>query len=137
MVYHGDKILVQNRVKKDWQGITFPGGHVEKAESFVQAVIREIYEETGLTIKNPVLCGTKQFQTEDEERYIVLLYRTNQFEGDLRSSEEGEMLWIDKNQLGKYQVAEGFLELFQVFDTDQYSEFYFERDEDNWIIRLY
>lgn len=79
MVYDGNKILLQDRAKKDWGGLTFPGGHVEKEESFVRAVIREIYEETGLTIREPELCGVKQIQTDEDERYIVLLYKTDKF----------------------------------------------------------
>ena len=50
LIQDGTKILLQNRVKKDWQGYTLPGGHVETGESFVDAVIREIKEETGLNI---------------------------------------------------------------------------------------
>lgn len=51
MMYKSDgKILVQNRVKKDWPGINFPGGHVEYNESLEQSCIREIREETGLFI---------------------------------------------------------------------------------------
>ncbi len=50
MVYDGTKVLVQDRVSKSWCGLAFPGGHVDKGESFSDAVIREIYEETGLTI---------------------------------------------------------------------------------------
>lgn len=61
MIYDDDKLLLQNRVKEDWQGYTFPGGHVEKNESFVQAAIREMKEETGLTISHPKICGVKQF----------------------------------------------------------------------------
>ncbi|GIO24085.1 8-oxo-dGTP diphosphatase [Oceanobacillus sp. J11TS1] len=57
------QILVQDRQNPNWPGVTFPGGHIEKGESFHDAVVREIEEETGLHIKNPVLCGTKQFQT--------------------------------------------------------------------------
>ncbi|MCX8129591.1 MAG: NUDIX domain-containing protein [Clostridia bacterium] len=56
MVYDDNKILLQNRVKEDWCGITFPGGHIEKEESFVRGIKREIYEETGLTIYNPQRC---------------------------------------------------------------------------------
>lgn len=93
LVYDGDKILVQNRVKDDWKGIVLPGGHVEKEEAFTDAIIREIKEETNLDIYNPKLVGTKQFQDEEDKRYIVFLYRTNEFEGELKSSEEGEMMW--------------------------------------------
>lgn len=140
MVYDGNKILLQDRVKKDWRGLTFPGGHVEKEESFVQSIIREIYEETGLTIREPKLCGVKQFQTDEDERYIVLLFKTDKFEGTLISSDEGEMRWIDRNSLNDYTLVNDFMELLKVFDTDCYSEFMYERNKSgykDWLIRLY
>lgn len=139
MVYDGNKILLQDRVKKDWRGLTFPGGHVEKEESFVQAVIREIYEETGLTIKEPKLCGVKQFQTDEDERYIVLLFKTDKFEGTLVSSDEGEMKWIDRNSLNDCKLVNDFMDLLKVFDSDYYSEFIYERNKsgDDWFVRLY
>ena len=139
MVYDGNKILLQDRVKKDWCGFTFPGGHVEKEESFVQAIIREIYEETGLTIREPILCGVKQFQTDDDERYIVLLFKTNKFEGTLISSDEGEMKWIDRELLNDYKLVDDFIDLLKVFDSDFYSEFMYERNKsgDDWLIKLY
>ena len=62
MVHDGTRLLLQNRVKADWRGYTLPGGHVEKGESFVQAVTREMREETGLTVHAPRLCGIKQFR---------------------------------------------------------------------------
>ena len=52
MIYDDNgNILVQDRLKKDWTGVTFPGGHVEYTESFTQSVIREVKEETGLDIE--------------------------------------------------------------------------------------
>ncbi|WP_160688148.1 8-oxo-dGTP diphosphatase [Clostridium sp. C2-6-12] len=139
MVYDGDRILLQNRIKKDWRGFTFPGGHVEKEESFVQAIIREIYEETGLAIREPKLCGVKQFQTDEDERYIVLLFKTDKFEGTLTSSEEGEMKWIHRDSLKDYKLVEDFMELLKVFDSDGYSEFMYERNKlgEDWIVKLY
>ena len=65
LVEDGDRILLQNRVKKDWRGYTLPGGHVEPGESFVDAVIREILEETGYTVIRPRLAGVKQFPIEN------------------------------------------------------------------------
>ena len=62
MIYDDDgNVLVQDRRDSDWGGITFPGGHVEKGESFTDEVIREVYEETGLTIETPQICGIKQW----------------------------------------------------------------------------
>ena len=42
MICNGDRVLVQDRQKKDWPGMIFPGGHVQEGESFTEAVIREI-----------------------------------------------------------------------------------------------
>ena len=78
MVYEGTKVLVIDRCKSDWQGITFPGGHVEKNESFVDSVVREIKEETGLDIQNPLLCGiVSWYNKEKDVRNLVYLYKTD------------------------------------------------------------
>jgi 8-oxo-dGTP diphosphatase len=141
MIYDDNKLLLQNRVKEDWRGITFPGGHIEKEESFVQGIKREMLEETGLTIYNPQICGIKQFQTEDDERYIVLLFKTNQFDGKLVSSEEGEMLWIERESLQSYPIVEDFMDLLKVFDNEDINEIMYERHKDKndwfWIMKLY
>ena len=50
------EVVVIDRLKK-YPGICFPGGHIEIGESFTACAIREIKEETGLDINNPVLCG--------------------------------------------------------------------------------
>lgn len=135
MVYDDHKILLQNRVKNNWKGYTFPGGHVEKGESFVEATIREIKEETGLTVKNLQLCGIKQFPI-DHGRYIVLLYKTNQYEGHLISSQEGEMKWIDRKNLENIELVEDFMELLQVFDQDDLSEFQYKIENNQWNVYL-
>ena len=128
MVYDGDRILVQNKVDDDWTGLCFPGGHVEHRESFVKSVIREIKEETGLTIYEPRLCGVKQVYTEKDERYIVFLYKTNRFEGELVSSEEGEVFWIDRKDLDSYSLAVSFQEMYQVFTSDLTEQFTYLED---------
>ena len=65
LIYQEDQYLLQDRVKKEWHGVTLPGGHIEPNESITDAVVREIKEETGLTIFRPKLCGVKQFPIEN------------------------------------------------------------------------
>lgn len=136
MIENGQgQILVQDRQNKNWPGITFPGGHIEKEESFHDAVVREVEEETGLHIKQPVLCGTKQFQTNQDERYVVLLYKTNSFSGELKSSDEGEVFWIDKAALPDYPLAHDFMEMYKVFVDERISEFYYnQRNEKKEVV---
>ena len=107
LVTDGDRLLLQNRVKDDWQGYTLPGGHVEPGESFVDAVIREMKEETGLTVLRPRLVGVKQFPIP-EGRYVVLLFRATGFKGALRSSEEGAMEWVPRDRLSRIATVTGF-----------------------------
>lgn len=127
MIKDGDKYLLQNRVKKDWQGYTFPGGHVEPEESIVQSVIREVKEETGLTLKNPHLVGVKQFWVESG-RYIVFLFSATKFTGELRSSHEGEVGWFTKEEMKKINLVNHFFEHLDVFEGD-YSEYIYESED--------
>ena len=69
MVYDGDSVVVLDR-KKSWPGLTFPGGHVEPGESFYDSAVREVREETGLTVEDLVPCGVVHWASKDGKRYI-------------------------------------------------------------------
>ena len=136
MVYDGNRILVQDRLNSDWPGVTFPGGHVESGESFVDSVIREVKEETGLDISSPRLCGIKQWTQKDGEyRYIVFFYKTDKFFGEIKSSDEGKVFWIEKNELNNYKLANDFDQMFKVFDNDDLSENYYWFEEGKWNVK--
>ena len=138
MVYDDNgNILVQNKISRSWGGVIFPGGHIEYDESFNDSVIREVKEETGLDIKNPKLCGIKHWRHKDNSKYIVLFYKTNEFSGKLCSSEEGEVFWIKKSDLNKYKLADGFEDMFRIFDDDNLNEFMWVEENGNWIKKIY
>ncbi|MBE6974929.1 MAG: 8-oxo-dGTP diphosphatase [Ruminococcaceae bacterium] len=132
MITNGDHVLVIDRKKEDWPGVTFPGGHVEPAESFVDAVVREVREETGLTISDPRLCGTKQFQTDTGARYVVFFYRASQFSGELISSSEGEVFWVRRDELDKYPLSMDMMAMVEVMERDDLSEFYYQKVDGRW-----
>ena len=135
LLIRGDKMLLQNRVKKDWSGYTLPGGHVEPGESVVDAVIREMKEETGLTVHNPRLCGIKQFPIQDG-RYLVFLFRSDCFEGRLCASEEGNVEWIRRDRLEQYNTVADLAELLQVMESEEMTEFQYVVNGDRWEILL-
>ena len=129
-------ILVEERVKEDWRGIAFPGGHVEPGEAFTDSVVREVREETGLLIESPRLCGVKQFYTDDGERYVVFLYKTECYSGELYSSCEGRVFWIKRAELENYSLAADFADLVRVFEDASLSEFFCYEENGEYAKRL-
>lgn len=135
LVEDGDRILLQDRVKEDWRGYALPGGHVEPGESFVGAVIREMKEETGLTVLDPRLAGLKQFPTENG-RYVVLLFKATRWSGELRSSEEGRMEWIRYGDLSKVKTVDDLGDLLKVMNTPELTEFQYLVSGDEWTVSI-
>ena len=128
----GDKVLLQNRVKDDWKGYALPGGHVEPGEMFVDAVIREMQEETGLEIRNPRLVGVKQFPIEDG-RYVVLLFKATQWSGTLKSSDEGTMEWLEYSRLPAVNTALDLETLVNMMNTPELTEFSYLLQDGEWV----
>lgn len=108
MVTHNNKILVLNRNDPVWPGLTFPGGHVARHESFHDSVVREIKEETGLTISDPKMVGVKQFFDHNDHRYLVFFYIAKHFTGHLQASSEGSLTWMTQAELEKQKLAVNF-----------------------------
>ena len=135
MVYNENKVLVIDRQKKDWPGITFPGGHVELGESFTESVIRELKEETGLDIYSPQLCGIEDW-CEKECRYVVLFYKTNKFSGEITSSNEGEVWWENIENLSNLNLALNMKDMLRIFMEEDLSEFYYYKKDGKWAYDL-
>ncbi|RHP30982.1 8-oxo-dGTP diphosphatase [Lachnotalea sp. AF33-28] len=122
------RILVQERIGTAWDGLAFPGGHVESGESFVESVIREVWEETGYQIKTPSLCGIKQFSMENGGRYVILLFKSDRFEGHLQSSPEGRVFWLKRSRIKEYPLARDLDLMLELFESEDKSEFYYAPD---------
>lgn len=132
LIRQEDRYLLQDRVKENWKGCALPGGHIEPGESIVDAVIREMKEETGLTIQSPRLCGVKQFPIEGG-RYLVFLFETDRFEGELSDSEEGKMRWVKISELPHENLVADFDDLIDVMLSDRLTEFQVIVEKDTWI----
>ncbi|WP_291580166.1 8-oxo-dGTP diphosphatase [Clostridium sp. UBA6640] len=131
-----NKVLVQNRIKGNWTGIAFPGGHIEKGESIVDSAIREIKEETGLIINDLEICGIKDWYiSKDNKRYIVFLFKTYSYKGKLiEHGEEGDVFWQNIDELHLADFAHGFDNMIKVMLDIRLNEYFIaeNKDKSDW-----
>lgn len=129
MVYDNNgNVLVEEKVGKNYHGLIFPGGHVENRESVVNSMIREIKEETELTISNLEFCGIKDWVEEDGSRNIVFLYKTNVFSGTIQSSSEGDVFWMPLEELKQKETLWHLDKMLEIFCDNGVTELYFDRN---------
>jgi 8-oxo-dGTP diphosphatase len=108
------KTLMIHRIKKEndmhqgkWNGL---GGKLNPGESPEDCVIREVHEESGLIISDPLLKGFLTFpRFANEEDWYAFVFVARKIEGQLIESEEGVLKWIDDEQLLNLDLWEGDL----------------------------
>ena len=120
---HTGKVLAQNRVKS-WKGLAFPGGYVEDGESCYACAVREVKEETGLTVSNLSSCGFVHWlNSETSNRYLVFLYKTTEYSGELIAEcNEGPNIWITLDEFRNTPSENQTRQYLLMFLTNQYSE---------------
>lgn len=116
-VLHGDRVLMLHRTKKEkdinkdkWIGI---GGKFLNRESPDECLLREAWEETGLTLTRWQCRGVVTFLSDVEDEYMYL-FTADGFEGDLKECDEGDLQWVSReflNTLPKWEGDEIFLKL--------------------------
>lgn len=131
MIYDDQgNVLVEEKLVQNSKGLVFPGGHVESNESVVDSMIREIQEETGLTISNLQFCGIKDWIEFDGSRYMVFLYKTNVFSGNIQSSSEGNVFWMPLEELKQKGTLWHLDKMLEIFCGSGVTELYFDRNAD-------
>ena len=119
-----NKYLMMHRIKKEhdlnkdkWVGV---GGHLEQGESPEQCLLREVKEETGLTLISWKFCGIVTFTCDswDMTEYMYL-YKGFEFEGDLQTCDEGTLEWIDKKDIYSLPIWEGDKIFFRLMDEQE------------------
>ena len=120
-IRRGDEYLMLHRIKKKndinqdkWIGV---GGKFEGTESPDECLLREVYEETGLTLTSWQCRGVVTFLQESDNGLFgefMYLFTADSFEGSLKDCDEGQLQWVSREFLDNLPKWEGdsiFLEL--------------------------
>ena len=106
-----DRYLMLHRIKKEvdvnkdkWIGV---GGHFEKDETPEECLLREVKEETGLTLTSWRFRGLVTFLSDAWETEYMCLYTADGFEGDMITCDEGTLEWVKKSELERLNLWEG------------------------------
>lgn len=105
------KYLMLHRVKKHhdinagkWIGV---GGHVENGETPEECLLREVKEETGLTLTAYRLRGLVTFLSDVCEPELMCVFTADAFDGELIECDEGELAWVEKSDVLGLPTWEG------------------------------
>ncbi len=116
-----DKYLMLHRVKKTvdvnkdkWVGV---GGGFEKDETPEECLLREVKEETGLTLTKYAYRGLVTFISDCWETEYMHLFTATEYEGDILDCDEGELVWVPKSEVNNLSIWEGDKAFFELLDT--------------------
>ena len=105
------KYLMLHRVKKKedinknkWIGV---GGHANEWESPEECLVREVKEETGLTLTSYKLRGLVTFISDKCEPELMCVFTADKFIGNIIECDEGELKWVDKSEVPNLPTWEG------------------------------
>ena len=117
-----DSYLMLHRIKKEvdvnknkWIGV---GGKFEKDESPEECLIREVKEETGLTLTSWCLRGILTFLCEGWESEYIFLYTADGFEGEITECTEGVLEWVPKSEIKNLNLWEGDKIFFRLLNEE-------------------
>jgi 8-oxo-dGTP diphosphatase len=121
-IERGQEYLMLHRVSKDkdvnkdkWIGV---GGHFEENESPEECLLREVREETGLTLTAYRFRGLVTFMSDKWQTEYMCLYTADGFEGELAECDEGVLTWVPKKDLNKLNLWQGDLIFFRLLEED-------------------
>ena len=110
------QVVALDKVSSPFAGITLPGGKVEKGESIAASVIREVREETGLSLGSWRFRGIVTFVSDEWGTEYMHLFTADSFTGALCPCDEGELEWVEKERIPSLPIWEGdriFLRLLE------------------------
>lgn len=109
LLVKGNQVLLQKALltKKIWAGFyNGLGGHIERDEDVLTSAKRELLEESGVKCKDLSLRGVITIEVEEQQGILLFVFSGGKISGSLRSSEEGQLEWVDIEKLATLPLVE-------------------------------
>jgi len=117
-IIRDDRILIAQRARRPAEGVhTLPGGVVEAGETLAEAVAREVWEETGLTVEPVQLAGHREVIMRDaegrvERHFVILPFACRWIAGEAGPSDEvAEARWVAPDEIAGLKTTSGLAEI--------------------------
>ncbi len=117
------KYLMLHRVKKEvdenkdkWIGV---GGKFEPGETPEECLLREVKEETGLTLKTYQFRGIVTFLSDEWGTEYMHLFTATEYSGEMKECDEGELVWVDKSEIESLKLWEGDKIFFRLMEESK------------------
>ena len=107
VIHRGKILLLYKNYRNRYEGWVLPKGTVELGEEYKETALREVKEETGLTLTSWRFRGLVTFLSDAWETEYMCLYTADGFEGDMITCDEGTLEWVKKSELERLNLWEG------------------------------
>ena len=107
VIFRGKILLLYKNYKNKYEGWVLPKGTVEAGEEYKETALREVKEETGLTLTSYRFRALITFVSDQQEPEMMCLFTADAFTGDLITCNEGDLKWVDKSEVPNLPTWEG------------------------------
>ena len=107
VIFRGKILLLYKNYKNKYEGWVLPKGTVEAGEEYPETALREVKEETGLTLTSYQFRGLITFISNECEPELMCLFTADEFTGELITCNEGDLVWVDKTQVPELPTWSG------------------------------
>jgi len=107
VIFRGKILLLYKSYKNRYDGWVLPKGTVEQGETHEQTALREVKEETGLTLTSYRVRGVITFISNEWGTEYMHLFTADQFTGEITDCDEGELVWVPKKEIKDLKLWEG------------------------------
>ena len=119
VIFRGKILVLYKNYKNKYEGWVLPKGTVEAGEEYKETALREVKEETGLSLTSYKFRGLITFISDEYEAEMMCLFTADGYTGELITCDEGELKWVKKSEVPQLPTWEGDAQFLKLLLEDE------------------